>query len=109
MEAFAERARRELAATGETAGQRTMEARDTLTPQEAQIAQLARAGCGPPRVFPDSGIGAISCCTLPVQVLADFRHNGPGERACPRRTLNGGYSPAPALSALGVPLRRHYR
>src|SRR6516225_8353355 len=44
MEAFAERARRELAAAGETARQATVEARDTLTPQEAQIAQLARAG-----------------------------------------------------------------
>ncbi|HEY3651266.1 MAG TPA: AAA family ATPase [Streptosporangiaceae bacterium] len=44
MEAFAERARRELAAAGETARQPTVEARDTLTPQEAQIAQLARGG-----------------------------------------------------------------
>ena len=44
MEAFAERARRELLATGETARQRTMEAHDKLTPQEAQIARLAWAG-----------------------------------------------------------------
>ena len=50
MEAFAERARRELAATGETARQRTVEARDTLTPQEAQIAQLARAGLSNPEI-----------------------------------------------------------
>ena len=41
-EAFAERARRELLATGETARTRTEDARDALTPQEAQIAQLAR-------------------------------------------------------------------
>jgi len=40
-EAFAERARRELLATGETAPRRTMEARDVLTPQEAQIARMA--------------------------------------------------------------------
>jgi DNA-binding CsgD family transcriptional regulator len=39
--AFAERARRELLATGETVRKRTMEARDELTPQEAQIARLA--------------------------------------------------------------------
>jgi len=50
MEVFAERARRELAATGETARQRTVEARDTLTPQEAQIAQLARAGMSSPEI-----------------------------------------------------------
>src|SRR5215831_1526533 len=50
MEAFAERARRELAATGETARQRTAEARDTLTPQEAQIAGLARAGLSNPEI-----------------------------------------------------------
>ncbi len=50
MEAFAERARRELAATGETARQRTVEARDTLTPQEAQIAGLARAGLSNPEI-----------------------------------------------------------
>jgi DNA-binding CsgD family transcriptional regulator len=38
---FAERARRELLATGETARKRTVDTRDDLTPQEAQIAQLA--------------------------------------------------------------------
>jgi DNA-binding CsgD family transcriptional regulator len=40
-EAFAERARRELVATGETAPRRTVETRDVLTPQEAQIARMA--------------------------------------------------------------------
>ncbi|HEY2808487.1 MAG TPA: LuxR C-terminal-related transcriptional regulator, partial [Steroidobacteraceae bacterium] len=50
MEAFAGRARRELAATGETARQRTVEARDTLTPQEAQIARLAREGLSNPEI-----------------------------------------------------------
>ena len=40
-EAFAERARRELVATGETVRRRTAETRDELTPQEAQIARLA--------------------------------------------------------------------
>ena len=40
-EAFAERARRELLATGETARTRTEETRDVLTPQEAQIARMA--------------------------------------------------------------------
>ena len=50
METFADRARRELAAAGETARQRTVEARDTLTPQEAQIAGLARAGLSNPEI-----------------------------------------------------------
>jgi DNA-binding CsgD family transcriptional regulator len=40
-EAFAERARRELLATGETVPRRTVETRDVLTPQEAQIARMA--------------------------------------------------------------------
>jgi DNA-binding CsgD family transcriptional regulator len=43
-EAFAERARQELVATGETLRRRPSEARDALTPQEAQIARLAAAG-----------------------------------------------------------------
>src|ERR1700760_1525778 len=50
MQAFAGRARRELAATGETARKRTVEARDTLTPQEAQIAGLARGGLANPAI-----------------------------------------------------------
>jgi DNA-binding CsgD family transcriptional regulator len=41
---FAERARRELAATGETVRRRSPETRDDLTPQEAQIARLAVDG-----------------------------------------------------------------
>jgi len=40
-EGFAERARGELLATGETAPRRTVETRDVLTPQEAQIARMA--------------------------------------------------------------------
>ena len=41
MQAFAERARRELLATGETVRKRSVETLDDLTPQEAQIARLA--------------------------------------------------------------------
>jgi DNA-binding NarL/FixJ family response regulator len=43
-EAFAERARRELLATGETVRRLTNETRDALTPQEAHIARLAAEG-----------------------------------------------------------------
>jgi DNA-binding CsgD family transcriptional regulator len=43
-EAFAERARRELLATGETVRKRSDDTRTDLTPQEEEIAQLAREG-----------------------------------------------------------------
>jgi DNA-binding CsgD family transcriptional regulator len=49
-EAFAERARRELRATGETALRLTVETRDMLTPQEAQVAQLAQKGQTNPEI-----------------------------------------------------------
>jgi DNA-binding CsgD family transcriptional regulator len=50
MEAFAERARVELGATGETVRKRTTEMRDELTAQERQIAQLARDGLSNPEI-----------------------------------------------------------
>ena len=51
MEAFAERARRELQATGETARKRTAAASDEeLTAQETQIARLAREGLSNPEI-----------------------------------------------------------
>ena len=43
-DAFAERTRIELAATGETARSRSVETRNDLTPQEAQVARLAAVG-----------------------------------------------------------------
>jgi DNA-binding CsgD family transcriptional regulator len=43
-EAFADRARRELQATGEKVRKRSEDARTDLTPQEEEIAQLAREG-----------------------------------------------------------------
>ena len=50
MEAFAERTRKELLATGEKARKRTVETRDDLTPQERQIAQLACDGLSNPEI-----------------------------------------------------------
>lgn len=51
MEAFAERARRELQATGETARKRTAAASgEQLTAQETQIARLARDGLSNPEI-----------------------------------------------------------
>jgi DNA-binding CsgD family transcriptional regulator len=51
MDAFAERARHELLATGETARKRTpADGVEQLTPQEAQIARLARDGLSNPEI-----------------------------------------------------------
>src|SRR5262249_15238910 len=50
MEAFAERARAELIATGEKVRKRSPETRDALTPQEEQIARLARDGLSNPEI-----------------------------------------------------------
>jgi len=50
MEAFAERARRELLATGEKARKRSAGTREELTPQEEQIARLARDGLSNPEI-----------------------------------------------------------
>jgi DNA-binding CsgD family transcriptional regulator len=50
IEAFAERARRELRATGATARKRTVETREVLTAQEAVIARLAREGLSNPEI-----------------------------------------------------------
>jgi DNA-binding CsgD family transcriptional regulator len=50
MEAFAERTRRELIATGEKARKRRDQSRDQLTPQEEQIARLARDGLSNPEI-----------------------------------------------------------
>src|SRR5204862_604588 len=50
MEAFADRARAELQATGEKVRKRTVETRDDLTAQERQIAALARQGLSNPEI-----------------------------------------------------------
>ena len=50
MKAFTERARRELIATGEKVRRRSAATRDRLTPQEEQIARLARDGHTSPEI-----------------------------------------------------------
>jgi DNA-binding NarL/FixJ family response regulator len=49
-EGFAERARRELLATGETVRKRSVPAESVLTPQEAQVARLAAEGYTNPEI-----------------------------------------------------------
>jgi ATP/maltotriose-dependent transcriptional regulator MalT len=50
MEAFAERARKELEASGEKVRKRAVETRDDLTAQERQIARLASDGLSNPEI-----------------------------------------------------------
>jgi DNA-binding NarL/FixJ family response regulator len=50
MEGFAERAGRELRATGETVRKRSVKTRGELTAQEEQIARLARDGLSNPEI-----------------------------------------------------------
>jgi DNA-binding NarL/FixJ family response regulator len=49
-EAFADRAARELHATGETARKRTVDTAGELTSQEFQVARLARDGLSNPEI-----------------------------------------------------------
>ncbi|CAN5422351.1 hypothetical protein BH10ACT9_BH10ACT9_45830 [soil metagenome] len=74
MEAFAQRARRELLATGEHARRRTAPSTTgELTPQEAQIARLAREGLS------NSDIGArlfISARTVQYHLSKVFAKLG---------------------------------
>jgi DNA-binding CsgD family transcriptional regulator len=81
MDAFAERARRELAATGETVRKRTVQtaadASQELTAQEAQVARLARDGLSNPE------IGArlfISSHTVQYHLSKVFAKLGIGSR-----------------------------
>jgi DNA-binding CsgD family transcriptional regulator len=50
VEAFAERAERELRATGERVRKRAVETREQLTSQEVQVARLARDGLSNPEI-----------------------------------------------------------
>ena len=50
IEAFAERARRELLATGGTARKRSVDTSEELSPREAMIARLARDGLSNPEI-----------------------------------------------------------
>jgi len=57
-QAFAERARRELVATGEKVRKRSEDTQADLTPQEAEIAQLARDGLTNAQIGAQLFIGA---------------------------------------------------
>ena len=93
MEGFAERARGELAATGEKARKRTPETRDDLTPQEAQIARLARDGLSNPEI----GVRLfISARTVEWHLRKVFTKLGISSRRQLRTVLPPDGEPAPA-------------
>jgi DNA-binding CsgD family transcriptional regulator len=84
MEGFAERARRELVATGEKVRRRSVETRDDLTAQEAQIARLAADG----RTNPEIGAQLfISPRTVEWHLHKVFTKLGIGSRRDLRQAL----------------------
>jgi DNA-binding CsgD family transcriptional regulator len=97
MEGFAGRARRELAATGQTARKRTVrtppgQGSDPLTAQEAQVAHLARDGLSNPE------IGArlfISARTVQYHLAKVFAKLGINSRGQLYRVLPSDPDPVP--------------
>jgi DNA-binding CsgD family transcriptional regulator len=83
-EAFAERAERELLATGEHLQKRGAESSTQLTPQEAQISQLARDGHSNPEIAAKL---YISPRTVEYHLRKVFRKLGIGSRNELRRVL----------------------
>ena len=90
MQAFAERARRELRATGETARRRTAGTRDQLTPQEAQIARLARQACRTRKSPP-----SCSCPRAPSSTT--WPRSSPSSTSPPAAS-SGRHCPTPAAT-----------
>ena len=76
-EAFAERARRELLATGETVRKRSVETLDELTPQEAQIARLAADGLHEPGDRRPAVPQPAHRRVAPAQGVREARHHVP--------------------------------
>jgi DNA-binding CsgD family transcriptional regulator len=93
-QAFAERARGELLATGETVRKRMVESRDVLTAQEAMVARLAAQG----RTNPEIGAQLfISPRTAEYHLRKVFSKLGISSRRRLRDTLRDVVPTAPSL------------
>jgi ATP/maltotriose-dependent transcriptional regulator MalT len=93
MAAFAGRARRELIATGEKVPKRGVEARDRLTPQEEQIARLARDGRTSPEIGAQLFLSARTVEWHLGKVFTKLARGSPprtARRAGPARTRRPG-------------------
>jgi DNA-binding CsgD family transcriptional regulator len=86
MQAFTERARRELSATGETVRKRTVETLGELTPQEAQVARLAAQGRTNPEI---AALLFLSPRTVEYHLHKIFPKLGISSRRELRRALRG--------------------
>jgi DNA-binding CsgD family transcriptional regulator len=86
MQAFTERARRELSATGETVRKRTVETLGELTPQEAQVARLAAQGRTNPEI---AALLFLSPRTVEYHLHKIFPKLGISSRRELRRALPG--------------------
>jgi DNA-binding CsgD family transcriptional regulator len=84
--AFADRARRELSATGETVRKRTVETLGELTPQEAQVARLAAQGRTNPEI---AALLFLSPRTVEYHLHKVFPKLGISSRRELRRALPG--------------------
>jgi DNA-binding CsgD family transcriptional regulator len=84
--AFADRARRELSATGETVRKRTVETLGELTPQEAQVARLAAQGHTNPEI---AALLFLSPRTVEYHLHKIFPKLGISSRRELRRALPG--------------------
>jgi hypothetical protein len=110
VEGFAERARRELQATGETARRRTDDTRGVLTPQKAQIARLAHEGLSKSRDRRSAVHQPTNGSVPPAQGLSEARdHLAPPARPppSPPTQLGVGYvrppTSLPAADEVGLP------
>jgi DNA-binding CsgD family transcriptional regulator len=92
MQAFAERARRELLATGEHVHLRTVDKQGELTPQEAQIARLARSGLSNPEIAAEL---FLSARTVQYHLGKVFTKLGITSRRQLRQALPGGSHDGP--------------
>jgi DNA-binding CsgD family transcriptional regulator len=108
MEAFAERARIELLATGEKVRKRTVETRDELTAQERQVSEFAREGLSnaeigarlfvSPRTvewhlrkaYAKLGVRSRRELAVALPSLPARNGDGPGAPQAPRRAVGGG-------------------